>query len=197
MLTLVFDAAPLISACKFEVHGQLVIDHVLSACRVVIAPSVEEEVAVLGAAYADGVVAGERIVRGEIQVVPVGERQWSRYLADYALGDGERDAIELCGQVQGIEALVTDDYLVFVAATRQGLKVWMLPDLVVELAERGDLALEVAEAILETIRPRYRLGVIEQSVVRLQEVKRHAESRGTSEGRNSPGRGASQGGGRE
>jgi hypothetical protein len=52
-------------------------------------------------------------------------------------GDGERDSIELCGQVSNVETLVTDDYLAFVAATRQGLKAWMLPDLVLELAARG------------------------------------------------------------
>ena len=67
--------------------------------------------------------------------------------------------------------MVTDDYLAFVAATRQGLKAWMLPDLVVELVVRRTLAMEVAESILTAIRSRYRTGVIEHSRVRLQEVK--------------------------
>ena len=129
-LTAVFDAGPLITACKFETQGKLVIDHLLSGCHIVIAPSVEEEVAVLGAGYPDGVVAGERIAQGGIQVMPVADRRWARHLAAYALGDGERDSIELCGQVEGVEALVTDDYLAFVAATRLDLKAWMLPDLV-------------------------------------------------------------------
>ncbi len=170
MLTVVFDAGPLITACKFKSQGKLVVDHLLSGCRIVIAPSVEEEVAVLGAGYPDGMAAGERIVRGEIQVVLVTERRWVRHLADYALGEGERDSIELCAQMEA-EALVTDDYLAFVAATRLGLKVWMLPDLVLELTERGSLTLEVVEAILEVIRPRYRRGVIEHSLVRLQEME--------------------------
>ena len=91
-----------------------------------------------------------------------------------------RDSIELCGQVEKVEALVTDDYLAFVAATRLNLKVWMLPDLVIELAKRGSLTVEVAEAILKMIRPRYHVGVIEHSLVRLQEVREDAESRGTS-----------------
>src|SRR5437870_6177265 len=120
VLTIVLDAAPLITACKFEVQGQLVIDYVLLGCRIVIAPSVEEEVAVLGAGYPDGVVAGERIAQGRIQVVPVGERRWAPHLAAYAMGDGERDSLELCGQAEGVEAFVTDDYLAFVAATRLG-----------------------------------------------------------------------------
>ena len=38
--------------------------------------------------------------------------------------------------------------------------------------------IEVAEAILKVIRPRYRVRVIEYSPVRLQEVKQDAESRG-------------------
>jgi len=71
VLTVVFDAGPLITACKFESQGDLVIDHLLSVCRIVIAPSVEEEVAVLGAGYPDGVVAGERIAQGVIEVVTV------------------------------------------------------------------------------------------------------------------------------
>jgi hypothetical protein len=69
-LTVVFDAGPLITACKFEALGKLVIDHLLSGCHIAIAPIVEEEVAVLGAGYPNGVVAGERIARGSIQVVP-------------------------------------------------------------------------------------------------------------------------------
>jgi len=194
VLTLVFDAGPLITACKFETPGKLVIDHLLSGCRIAIAPSVEEEVAILGASYPDGVVAGERIARGAIQVVPVAERRWARHLSDYALGDGERDSIELCGQVEEAEALVTDDYLAFVAATRLGLKAWMLPDLVVELAERGGLSAEVAEAILETIRSRYHAGVIEHSLAHLREVGENVKSGGARQGGDSAGCGASQGG---
>ncbi len=88
----------------------------------------------------------------------------------------------MCGQVEEVDALVTDDYLAFVTATRLGLKAWMLPDVVLELAERGSLTIEVAEAILEVIRPRYRVGVIEYSLVRLQEVKQDVESRSTGQG---------------
>ena len=179
MLTVVFDAGPLITACKFESQGKLVIDHLLPQCCIMISSSVEEEVAVLGAGYPDGVVAGERMVQGVIHVQPVTARKWIRHLANYALGDGEKDSIELCGQVGEVEALVTDDYLAFVAATRLGLEAWMLPDLMLELAERGSLTTEMAEAILKVIRPRYRVGVIEHSLVQLQEVKQNVESRST------------------
>ncbi len=50
----------------------------------------------------------------------------------------------------------------------------MLPDLVIELTERGSLTVEVADAILCLISPRYRVGVIEHSLTRLQEVKENA-----------------------
>jgi predicted nucleic acid-binding protein len=182
LLTGIFDAGPLITACKFESQGKLAIDHLLSGCCIVIAPRVEEEVAVLGADYPDGVVAGERIAQGTIQVVPIMARKWAQHLADYALGDGEKDSIELCSQVEGVKALVTDDYLAFVVATRLGLKAWMLPDLVFELTEGESLAVEAAKAILNVIRPRYRAGVIEHSLVRLQEVQKDAESCGAGRG---------------
>ena len=106
MPIVIFDASPLMTACKFEAQRTLVIDQLRSGCRRVIAPIVEEEVAVLGAGY-------------------------------------------------------PDDSLAFVAATRRGLKAWMLPDLVVELAERGSLTAEIAKTVLETIRSRDRVGVIE------------------------------------
>ena len=195
MLTDIFDAGPLITACKFESQGKMVIDHLLSGCCIAIAPRVEEEVAVLGAGYPDGVAAGERIAQGAIQVVPVVARKWAQHLADYALGDGEKDSIELCGQVESVQALVTDDYLAFVVATRLGVKAWMLPDLVLELTERGSLAVEAAKAILKVIRPRYRVGVIEHSLVRLQEVRKDAESGGAGRGGDPASGGASQGGG--
>jgi predicted nucleic acid-binding protein len=170
VLTVVFDAGPLITACKFEVFGKLVIDHLLAECRVIIAPSVEEEVAVLGAAYPDGVAAGERIARSEVQVVPVAGQKWERHLKVYALGKGEQDSIALCGQLQDVEALIMDDYLAFLVAARLGLKVWMLPDLIVQLAERKCLTRDQAVEILQAIRPRYRRGVVEHSLEGLREV---------------------------
>ena len=36
MLTIVCDAAPLITACKFVVEGTRIIDHLLSVCRLVV-----------------------------------------------------------------------------------------------------------------------------------------------------------------
>ena len=170
MITVIFDASPLITACKFKVK-KLVIDHLLAACQIVITSSVEREVAILGARYPDGTAAGKRIARGDIQVAQAIERKWERSLAAYALGDGERESIELCAQTKGAEALIVDDYLAFVTATRLDLKAWMLPDLVIQLVVRGTLPGELARDILEAIRSRYQAGVITHSLERLQEVK--------------------------
>jgi predicted nucleic acid-binding protein len=169
MLATVFDAGPLITACKFTCEDKPVIDFLLPGCRIVIAPAVEREVAILGARYADGVIAGERIARGVIEVMAVRERLWLTRLSEYALGAGERDSMELCRQVVS-DALISDDYLAFITATWLGLNVWMLPDLVVELVRRGSLTKLRAEVILEIIRSRYRRGVIDHSLVQLQEV---------------------------
>jgi len=169
-LTVVFDAGPLITACKFMVQGKLVVDYLSSKCQIIIPSAVEEEVAILGASYPDGISAGERIARGEIQVMPVTERRWATHLASYALGSGELDSIELCRSAEA-EALVTDDNLAFIVATRLGLKACMLPDLVAELAKRGELGIKIAKNILGAIRPRYHKGVIEHNIARLQEVK--------------------------
>jgi len=71
----------------------------------------------------------------------------------------------------------------------------MLPDLVVELAARQGIALTLGEAILNTIHARYRAGVIEHSLARLQEVKQRAESRGAGERGDSTGGRAPEGAG--
>ena len=170
-MKVVFDSGPLITACKFEVEQKLVIDYLLTYCSILIASSVEEEVAVLGSNYSDGVAAGERIEGGKIKVVNVSHRRWNEHLHGYALGKGEQDSIELCGQEANVQAFVTDDHLAFIAASRLGLDVWMLPDLVLALRKRENLANREAKAILEVIRPRYRAGVIEYSLEKLREVK--------------------------
>ncbi|MBC8417536.1 MAG: hypothetical protein H8E10_02955 [Desulfobacterales bacterium] len=173
-IQVVFDAGPLITACKFKSEGKLVIDHLLLGCFISIAQSVCDEVAVVGARYPDGEAAGQRIADGFIRIVPVTSQKWARQLAGYAMGNGEKDSISLCGQLKDIEALVTDDYLAFVAATRLGQKAWMLPDMILEMGKCGSMTIESAQSILSVIRPRYRPGVIEHSLEGLKEVKVNA-----------------------
>jgi len=174
-MTVVLDSGALITACKFAVSGELIVDGILRGCRVLVEQAVEDEVAVLGAGYADGIAAAERIAQGSLEVAAVRERKWRRHLAAYALGAGDVGSLELCGQSDDQPTLVTDDYLAFVVGTRLGLTVQMLPDLLVALVECGELTAQLAEAMLQTMRPRYRTGVIEHSVVALEEVASHAE----------------------
>lgn len=54
----------------------------------------------------------------------------------------------------------------------------MLPDLVVKLAMRGSLTVKIAAAALETVRSRYRDGVIEHSLAQLEMEEKHGESCG-------------------
>jgi hypothetical protein len=169
-LKVVFDASPLITACKFQAAGRPVIDHLIEGCQIVIPPRVEEEVAILGAAYPDGVLAGHRIAGGSIQVVTLGEPRWSERLAAYAIGAGERDAVELYTMLGDAEALVSDDYLAFIAATRLGVRTWMLPDLVTQIVQRNYLPRDTARVILLAIRNRYRTGVIEHSLADVEET---------------------------
>jgi hypothetical protein len=67
-LCAVMDASPLITACKFDVRGRLVIDYILDGTDVVVAPGVEYEAADRGRKYADGKAARQRIDRGEVDV---------------------------------------------------------------------------------------------------------------------------------
>ncbi len=55
-----------------------------------------------------------------------------------------------------------------------GQKAWMLPDMILEMAKHGSITIEVAQSILNVIRPRYRAGVIEHSLEGLKEVKVNA-----------------------
>ena len=57
MRKLIFDAGPLITACRFVAAGQIVIDHLLAACDITIASSVRDEVVVAGKRYPDAKIA--------------------------------------------------------------------------------------------------------------------------------------------
>ncbi len=119
MISAVFDAAPLITACKFQVEGQLIVDYLLSGCHIHIASKVEAEVAIMGSSYADGLAVAKRIARGEIQVVPVTADHLAQRLSAYALGDGERLSMEVALQMGPEIIFITDDYLAFIAASRE------------------------------------------------------------------------------
>ncbi len=96
MHKLIFDAGPLITACKFDVAGRLIVDYILDHCQIIIATSVRDEVVITGAQYPDAQAAQQRIDGGQITVLaPPSASDLERLLAPYGLGDGEQHSILL------------------------------------------------------------------------------------------------------
>ena len=115
MGTLIFDAGPLITSCRFNTAGRLIIDHILDHCEIIVAASVRDEVVIAGAHYVDAQAARQRIDRRQITVLlPLPDPDLEALIAPYGLGDGERDSILLTGHtdLQGA-TLVTDDHLAY------------------------------------------------------------------------------------
>ena len=61
MFKTVFDTAPLITCCKFEIQGKPIVDYILDKCNIVIPSTVRTELTVEKEVYADAVVAEARI----------------------------------------------------------------------------------------------------------------------------------------
>jgi hypothetical protein len=99
MSSLIFDAGPLITVCKFSAANRLVIDHILKRCRITVASSVRHEVVVAGTNYPDAQAAQHRIEQGQVAVLtPPSVPDLEALIAPYGLGDGERDSILLTAQ---------------------------------------------------------------------------------------------------
>ena len=61
MFKTVFDTAPLITCCKFEIQGKPIVDYILDNCNIVILSTVRTELTTEKEVYADAVVAEARI----------------------------------------------------------------------------------------------------------------------------------------
>jgi len=170
MNRLIFDAGPLITACKFSVAGRLVIDHILDHCPLAVAASVRDEVVLAGARYPDAHVAQQRIEREQIAVlVPKPGSGREALIAPYNLGDGERDSILLAGDAHLSEAvLVVDDHLAYLVCDRLGQRKRFLLDTIVDLVDAGMLDKSLAMDMVETIRTRYSPAFVEHTKLLLQ-----------------------------
>lgn len=167
---LIFDAGPLITACKFSVGGRLVIDHILDHCPIVIAASVRDEVILAGARYPDADAARQRIEQEQIVVlVPDPNPEREALIAPYNLGDGERDSILLAGDAGSSEVvLAIDDHLAYLVADRLGHKKRFLLDIIVDLVDAEMLDNSLAMDVVETIRTRYPRAFVEHTKLLLQ-----------------------------
>jgi hypothetical protein len=170
MDTLIFDAGPLITACKFSAGGQLVIDHVLDHCEVVVATSVRDEVVIAGARYPDAQMAQQRIGQGQIAVLsPPPDPDLETLIAPYGLGDGERESILLTGHtdLEG-STLVIDDHLAYLVSDRLGRRKRFLLDVIVDLVNARKLDRKLAITIVEAIHTRYPPAFVDHTILLLR-----------------------------
>lgn len=170
MDNLIFDAGPLITACKFSAVDRPVIDHILNCCRVVVATSVRDEVIVAGARYPDAQMAQQRIEQDRIAVLsPPEDHDLERLIAPYDLGNGERDTILLAGHADLQEpVLVIDDHLAYLVSDRLGKQKRFLLDVIADLVKTEMVDERLAVEIVEAIRTRYPPAFVEHTMLLLR-----------------------------
>ncbi|MBC8447418.1 MAG: hypothetical protein H8D78_06685 [Chloroflexi bacterium] len=165
----IFDAGPLITGCKFAVREQLVIDHLLKHCRIVVPRAAQQEVVIAGRRHADALQAEQRIAAGAITVTAptTAPESLKRILRLYELGGGEYQSILLAHQT-GI-CLAIDDYLGYLVCDRLGVQKRFLLDVLVRLAREAELDRELAREIADSVRPRYTTAMVEHTLLMLEE----------------------------
>lgn len=170
MNSLILDAGPLITACKFSVAGRLVVDHILAVCSICVTTSVHDEVVVAGAHYPDAHAAQERIAQGRIRVLaPPTVPELGALLGLYGLGAGERDSILLTEHPELVDAvLVLDDHLAYLVSDRLGRRQRFLLDAIVDLVQADALGAGVAIEMVEAVRSRYPTAFVEHTVILLR-----------------------------
>jgi hypothetical protein len=153
----VFDAGPLITSCKFNVKGRVVIDLFLDVCDIVIAPSVRNEVVIAGVRYADAKVAKDRLEDQKIRVAePATDNALDAILALYDFGSGERESMLLVSESKESQfVLVVDDHLAYLACDRLQIPKCFLLDLVVRFCREKRIDTLTGRDIITTIASRY------------------------------------------
>lgn len=170
MRELILDAGPLITACRFNAAGKVVIDHLLAVCDITIASSVRDEVVVAGQRYLDAQIAQQRIDETSIRVMsPPVDHDLKALIEVYGLGQGEQDSILLTHHNDLVDAtLVLDDHLAYLVSDRLGVRKRFLLDVIADLARDGDLDIQSVLAIIEAIRSRYPRAFVEHTFLLLQ-----------------------------
>ena len=167
---LIFDAGPLITACKFDVRGRLVVDYIRDHYEIIVATSVCEEVIVAGARYPDAQAARERIDNGRIDVLaPPTELDLGRLLEPYNLGIGEYESILLTQHSEAQNAVVIiDDHLAYLVSDRIGCRQRFLLDVILDMGTHDKLNSYLAIEIVQAIRTRYPPAFVEHTLIALQ-----------------------------
>ena len=155
----IFEAGPLISACKCAVGNRVVIDFLIPLVSITIPTAVYQEVAVAGSRYPDAAVARQRVDAGSITVeTPQPNPDLAAVLALYRLGQGETEAILLTAEkmAQGTTVmLVVDDILAYVVCDRAKVNKLLFLDFLVMLTREGLLGAEEATDIVQSVQNRY------------------------------------------
>lgn len=170
MCKLIFDAGPLITACKFSIAGKLIIDYLLECCQITVATSVRDEVVVAGNRYPDSSAARHRISAGKITVTsPQPDLVEVALIAPYGLGVGEVDSIQLGGHPDWKDAtLVIDDHLAYLVSDRLGRRKRFLLDVIFDLVRTGKLSAPLAVSMVQAIRVRYPAAFVEHTLLALR-----------------------------
>jgi len=170
MRNLILDAGPLITACRFNAAGQVVIDHLLEVCRITIASSVRDEVVVAGKRYPDARIAQQRIEESSIGVMSAtANPDLETVIAIYGLGQGEQESILLTQHDDLLDAtLVLDDHLAYLVSDRLAVRKRFLLDVTADLAGNGELDVQLAIAIVEATRSRYPRAFVEHTLLLLR-----------------------------
>jgi predicted nucleic acid-binding protein len=155
----IFDAGPLITACKCIVGNKAVIDFLIPIVPITLPTAVYQEVVVAGSRYPDAAVARQRVDAGSIRVeTPQFNPDLVADLAFYNLGKGETEAILLTAEkrARGADAtLVVDDILAYVVCDRMKINKVLFLDFLVLLTREGLMAGEVVTDIVQSVRSRY------------------------------------------
>ena len=170
MYSLIFDAGPLITTCKFSVAGRLIIDHFLERCQITVATSVRDEVVIAGNRYPDAGAARQRIDVGRIAVLPpFPDHIVEALIAPYGLGAGEQDSILLAGHPDWKDAtLVIDDHLAYLVSDRLGRRKRFLLDVIADLVKLDKLDVRLALSMVQAVRTRYPAAFVEHTLLLLR-----------------------------
>jgi len=169
----IFDAGPLITTCKFEAAGELVLDHLLKVCNIVIASSVNDEVVVAGTRYPDAQAAQRRLDSGQITVLdPPVVPDLSELLTPYGLGQGEHDSILLTRHSRLEQAhLVLDDHLAYLVSDRLTRRQHFLLDVIVSFVASGKLEKNLGIDIVKVIQSRYPPAFVMHTLIVLKRIR--------------------------
>lgn len=155
----IFEAGPLISACKYTVQDRPVIEVLTSLLPITIPAAVYQEVVMAGSRYPDAAVARQQVEKGRITVeTPQPNTDLSALLSLYRLGKGETEAIVLTAEKMVQEtavSLIVDDILAYVVCDRVKVNKLLFLDFLVMLTQEGAMREEEALDIVRNVQSRY------------------------------------------